>query len=215
MTKVLVKTVEEIENEYLGNKGDSSSSGTYPTTVAEAYDYLCNYRNVTLCIDLMFVNRIPFFMSISQKVHFITAEALDNMKQSSLEGALKRIYGVYRKRGFRITMVLADSEFKCSRGTIATNLRSALNVCGEDEHIPDIERCIRTTKERTRCHYNATPFDEYPPRMVIEMVFLAVFWLNAFPHKNGISRTLSPRAIVTGLGIDYHKHCHIQFGQYV
>jgi hypothetical protein len=172
------------------------------------------HQNATLCIDLMFVNRIPFFISISQKIHFITAEAIDNRKQPSLESALKRIYGVCRKRGFRITMILGDSEFECLRGTIATDLRSELNVCAEDEHIPDIERCIRTTKERTRCHCNATPFDEHPPRMIVEMVFLGVFWLNAFPHKNGISKTLSPRAIVTGLGIDCTKHCRIQFGQH-
>jgi hypothetical protein len=36
--------VEEIENEHLRNKGDSSRSGTYPKTVAESYDYLCNYK---------------------------------------------------------------------------------------------------------------------------------------------------------------------------
>jgi hypothetical protein len=66
--------------------------------------------------------------------------------------APKRIYGVYRKQGFCVTMILGDSEFECTRGTVATDLRSELNICGEDEHIPDIERCIRTTKERTRCH---------------------------------------------------------------
>jgi hypothetical protein len=59
------------------------------------------------------------------------------------------------------------------------------------------------------------PFDKHPPRMTIKMVFLSVFWLNAFPHKNGISKTLSPRTIVTGLGIDHTKHCRIQFGQCV
>jgi hypothetical protein len=36
--------IEEIKNEYLRNKNDSSKVGTYPTTVAEAYDYLCNYK---------------------------------------------------------------------------------------------------------------------------------------------------------------------------
>jgi hypothetical protein len=36
--------VEEIENEFLWNKGTSTSAGTYPTTVAEAYGYLCNYK---------------------------------------------------------------------------------------------------------------------------------------------------------------------------
>jgi hypothetical protein len=36
--------VEEIGNEFLRNKGSSSASGTYPISVAEAYDYLCNYK---------------------------------------------------------------------------------------------------------------------------------------------------------------------------
>jgi hypothetical protein len=33
-----------VGNEFLRNKGSSSASGTYPTSVAEAYDYLCNYK---------------------------------------------------------------------------------------------------------------------------------------------------------------------------
>jgi hypothetical protein len=36
--------IEDIENEFLRNKSTLSSAGTYPTTVAEAYDYLCNYK---------------------------------------------------------------------------------------------------------------------------------------------------------------------------
>jgi hypothetical protein len=42
--------VEEIENEYLCNKGNSSIAGTYPTTASKAYeaskayDYLCSYK---------------------------------------------------------------------------------------------------------------------------------------------------------------------------
>jgi hypothetical protein len=47
------------------------------------------------------------------------------------------------------------------------------------------------------------------------MVFLNIFWLNAFPHRLGVSQTLSPRAIITGLGVDYNKHCRIEYGQYV
>jgi hypothetical protein len=46
--------VEEIENEYLRNKGNSSTAGTYPTMTAEAYNYLCNYtkdpKNLTILL---------------------------------------------------------------------------------------------------------------------------------------------------------------------
>jgi hypothetical protein len=50
--------------------------------------------------------------------------------------------------------------------------------------------------------------------MIVDIVFLSVFWLNAFPHKHGISRTLSPRTNVTGKHVDYKTHCRIEFGQY-
>jgi hypothetical protein len=116
---------------------------------------------------------------------------------------------------FRVTNILGDLEFECTPGTIATDLRSELNICGKDEHIPNIERCIRTTKERTCCTYNVTPFDHFPSRMIIGMVFLSVFGINAFPHKLGISQTLSPRTLITGLRIDYDKHCPVEYGQYV
>jgi len=49
----------------------------------------------------------------------------------------------------------------------------------------------------------------------VEIAYNAVFWLNCFPHKEGIHTTLSPRTIVTGSKIDFNKHCKLQFGTYV
>jgi hypothetical protein len=178
-------------------------------------EIMAHYRNITPCIDIIFVNKIPFFMSISRNIRFITGEVLNNRKEATLVKALKRIYGIYRKRGFCIQLIIGDLAFECTRGTIAADIQSNLNICGEDEHVPEIERCIRTVKERTRCTYNVTPFDHFPPRMLIEMVFLNIFWLNAFPHRLGVSQTLSPQAIITGLGVGYNKHCHIEYGQYL
>ena len=47
------------------------------------------------------------------------------------------------------------------------------------------------------------------------MVYNIVFWLNSFPHKDGIHATISPRTLLMGLSIDYNKHCKIPFGTYV
>jgi hypothetical protein len=174
-----------------------------------------HYKNITLCIDIMFVNQIPFFLLISRNIKFITVSILANPKEASLTKALKEIHAVYRKRGFRIRNTLGDSEFECTRGVVASDLNSELNICGEDEHVPDIERCIHTVKKRTHCTHTVTPFDHFPPKMITEMIFLSVFWLNAFPHRLGVSKTLSLRTIVTGLVIGYAKHCRVEYGQYV
>jgi hypothetical protein len=52
-----------------------------------------HYRDLTLCIDIMFVNKIPFFMSLSRNIRFIPAEVLNNRKQASLTKALQPIQG--------------------------------------------------------------------------------------------------------------------------
>jgi hypothetical protein len=62
--------------------------------------------------------------------------------------------------------------------------------------------------------YNSSPFERIPQNMMIELVNHANFWLNSFPKQDGISRTLSPRTIITGRTIDYKKHCKSEFGEY-
>ncbi len=42
-----------------------------------------------------------------------------------------------------------------------------------------------------------------------------MFWLNAFPHPNGVSTTQSPRQLITGRRLDYCKHVRLKFGSYV
>jgi hypothetical protein len=176
---------------------------------------MAKYRNVTLCIDNMFVNKVGFFMTISRDIHFITAEAISNRQEKTLLDCLLQVHGAYLKRGFRVTHIHGDMEFECLRGAIATDMRATLNIASEDEHVPEVERCIRTVKERTGCTYQSTGFERYPPKLIIEMVLLSVFWLNAFPHKHGVSQTISPRTIVTGKHIDYKIHCKVEYGQYV
>jgi hypothetical protein len=50
--------------------------------------------------------------------------------------------------------------------------------------------------------------------MVIELVYNCYFWLNSFPHPDGVSHVLSPRTIVTGHTIDFRRHCRIEYGAY-
>jgi hypothetical protein len=51
-----------------------------------------------------------------------------------------------------------------------------------------------------------------PARLGIEMVYATVFWLNSFSTTEGISQTLSPQSIVTGLTINFEKNCKLELG---
>jgi hypothetical protein len=60
------------------------------------------------------------------------------------------------------------------------------------------------------------PFERIPRLMVIRAVATAVFWINAFPHADGMSDTLSPRYLMTGRHLDFNKHVRTElFGAYV
>ena len=50
--------------------------------------------------------------------------------------------------------------------------------------------------------------------MIVELVALVIFWIKALPPSPSVGGNLSPRQIVTGLSIDYAKHCRLQFGKY-
>jgi hypothetical protein len=50
--------------------------------------------------------------------------------------------------------------------------------------------------------------------MIIELVYYAALWLNAFPPSSGVSDTYSPRTIITGTTLDFAKHCKLPFGAY-
>jgi Reverse transcriptase (RNA-dependent DNA polymerase)/Zinc knuckle len=172
------------------------------------------YVDVTVGVDIMFVNKIPFLVSISRHIKFCTAELLQNQQSKTLLTAIKHIKSVYSKRGFNITVMLMDGQFDSLRGDLA-ELNITLNIVSNDEHVPEIERHIRTLKERMRCVYNTLPFKRMPARMVAEMVYYGTFWLNSFPPNDGISDTYSPRAIIIGTHLNYEKHCKLEFGTYV
>ena len=70
-------------------------------------------------------------------------------------------------------------------------------------------------KERTRGIYCTLPFHKMPRQLIIEMVYAANYWLNMFPRPGGISKTLSPRTLLTGQTWSYTTHCKLEFGDYV
>ena len=174
---------------------------------------LKHYGEVTLCVDFMYVNKVPLLVTLSRNIKFGTMEAVADRNKATILKCIKGVVTLYRKAGFKVTTALMDDEFVPLRGGLA-ELGLRLNETSRDEHVGDIERYIRTVKERMRAIYNSLPFQKIPARLVIEMAKTAVFWLNVFPTAGGASQQMSPRTIVTGQQVDYKCHCRFQFGEY-
>eukprot|EP00978_Attheya_sp_CCMP212_P009273 scaffold21935_cov53-Attheya_sp.AAC.1 len=116
---------------------------------------MSHYRDIIVGGDNMFINKIPFFVTISRHIKFCTAETLNNQTSKTLLTAIKNVKSIYMKR--------ANASENDHRDGLLSQL----------------------------------------------------FWLNSFPHPDGVSDSLSPRAIVVGNNIDYGEHCQLEFGTYV
>ena len=174
------------------------------------------YRDVTMSMDVLHVNGVPLLATISRHIRFGTITALKSLTSESLLEAIKHVVGIYRRGNLRPRTMLADGAFDndvINTGLHALGMR--LNPSSREEHVGEIERYIRTIKDRMRCTYNTLPFERVPKVLVIEMAKAAVYLLNAFPKGNGIFDDVSPKTIVTGQQLDFHRHCQFEFGQYV
>ena len=171
------------------------------------------YGEITLCVDLMYVNKVPLLVTLSRNIKFGTMEAVADRKEATLLKCIKGVVTLYWKARFKVTTALIDGEFVPLCGGLA-ELGLRLNETSRDEPVGDTERYIHMIKERMRAIYNTLPFQKVPARLVIEMAKTAVFWLNAFPVAGGVSQDLSPRTILMGQQVDYKRHCQFQFGEY-
>ena len=174
-------------------------------------DILDRHHDLVVSIDIFFINKIPFLLTTSHNLHFGTVEAIPSRQVDTVLKAIKRMLSIYHTRGFRGQTIPADPEFQPLDGLIPG---VSFNFCAQGEHIPDIERYVCTVKDRVRSGSNNLPFSRLPRLVIVRLVSNAVFWLNAIPHPDGVSTTLSPRYLLTGQHLDYHKHVRLEFGSY-
>ena len=153
-------------------------------------------------------------MTLSRNICLTTATHLSNRTLKSIFKAFRGVYNWYYKRGFCITTVMANGEFAALQ-TLLNDIIGApdLNLTAANEHEPFIERRIHVIKERVRALRHTLPFKTLPRKMVAHMVLYCTKLLNFFPVKNGLSDTLSPKAIVCGEQMNY-KHYNLPFGSY-
>jgi hypothetical protein len=173
------------------------------------------HKEMFLTTDIFFVNKIPFFLTLSRKICFTAVNHLADRTVPKIFKAFIEMYQYYLQRGFHIKTVHADGEFAPLNPLIESMTGGTMvNLASANEHVPEIERRIRVLKERCRATRHSLPYERIPKFMTIHIVLNVVKLLNFFPTKGGVSDTLSPRTIMSGETLDFKKHLSLQIGQY-
>ena len=172
------------------------------------------HSNIELCVDIMYIQNIMFLVTISKRIKYTTIDPIPSRRKSDMLNAFDNVFRIYNTAEFQIKMIHADPEFKIFKDDFA-DIDIELNCASAQEHVPDVERAIRTIKERYRSMFNRLPYKAIPKTMIQIGATECARWLNMFPPKHGVSEYYSPRVIMLGKQIDYNKHCKYSFGTYV
>ena len=173
------------------------------------------HKNVTLCADIVFVDNIPFFHTISIDLNFRTIEELATRTQRDILEALDNVFRIYNKAGYTVVEIRTDPEFTSLQNDLFDDMDIIINPTAAGEHVPEIERSNRVVKERLRALFSRLPYEMLPRQMVYFAAKQTCKWLNAFPPKGGVSTEFSPRMLLTNRSVDYNKQCKCEFGAYV
>ena len=106
-------------------------------------------KDVMLYMDIFYVNGNTFLHIKSKDVDYVSIEALKSREMNVVCKKIKKIINMYEKRGFTITDVYGDNEFN-NQMCVDAILPSRLHICTRGEHVPIVERSIRTVKEKAR-----------------------------------------------------------------
>ena len=174
-------------------------------------DILRDHSNIHLCIDICFVNNIPFLVTISRSIKLRTVDHLQDTQQETVLKSLEQVTQIYTSRGFTVQHIHADGGFQ---GMTHDLLPSRLNIAAAGENVPEIERHIRTHKERTRSCIHGMSYRKHPIQLIIANMRYHNTRLNRFPANDGVSTSLSPRTIVWGDSPDFQIDCRLELGSY-
>jgi hypothetical protein len=150
--------------------------------VVVPHEILSSNKCVTLSGNLFFVNKAPFFATISDHIKFTTSEIITSRKLKQLVLASKNVQVLYTARGFHVKYMLMDGEFVPLNVELSLS-GIVLNTTTANEHVPKIERQIRVIKECVRSTRHTLPFKVIPLTMLIHLMYSSTLWINAFPQR--------------------------------
>ena len=104
---------------------------------------------------IFYVQRLPFMHTISRKISYRHAVAVSDRTKETMLAFANRCMLEYTKHGFEVANIHADKEFECLREKFEN---VSLEICGPDEHVPEVERSIRTMKEAMRATAHGLPY---------------------------------------------------------
>ena len=145
-------------------------------------------------IDLMFVNGIPYLLSVFNPLEYVLVNKVSRKDEQTLWRSLLSHINHIKKYGFNISTIRVDGESAMSTQWFINKVSAegtTLDITGAGEAVSVVERKIRHIKEKVRAVINTLP---YNLTEVLEswLIKYAVSRIDLVPTRNSVEYT-SPR----------------------
>jgi hypothetical protein len=112
------------------------------------------HKYATLVANMMFVNGLPFLVTLPRGISLVTIEFLLSRTAKRLAVTVEQVLKVYARGGFGVQTMMMDMEFK-KLVDLLPNV--AINTTAARVHVGEIEQKIQVIKERARGTMNTLP----------------------------------------------------------
>ena len=171
-------------------------------------------QQMVLAADIFYVDGVKIFTTITRKLQFTTVQLIKDRSMVTIKKCLDQVVRMYRGHGYNLQYLITDNEFESIRDSIHDEYGIILNTSSANEHIPEMERDIRSIKDKMRGSRNTLPYTIMPVLMTLACCKYHVYWVNMFPRVNGLSPVYGPRIFLQQHFPDYKSMCRLQFGAY-
>jgi hypothetical protein len=171
-------------------------------------------QHQTMHADLMFIDNLPFVVSVLEPLGLTITSPLASKSEAVLTQEMFNHLNVTKSQQFIVSTIRFDGERGVTASTYALQEQGyKLDIAGPDQHVPVIERKIRLIKERVRAILHSLPFT-LPTSLLRYIVSNAVMGINMMPSLLRVDQT-SPRKAFTGRKCDFKRDLRAAFGDYV
>jgi len=78
------------------------------------------HGQVTLETNIMYMNEVPFVITMTCNIHFFTAELIKNERVATIASSIKQVILMYQRRGFTIKHIHGDGQFEHIKNSLQT-----------------------------------------------------------------------------------------------
>ena len=160
--------------------------------------------DVALHVDLMFVERVPFVVSMATPMKYLMANYVTSKGTGKLKEAIGRQRAKYVSQGFNVNRLYCDGESAISALAPQLELEvTQVHQAGPETHVPVIEVGIQYVKRMARGIIASLAFVKIalPRLLIVWLIYFAVSRINMLPTST-LEGVVCPREYYSGRAID-------------